>query len=133
MREDFRSQGLSLMHNPIGMVRTRLNQEGFVDAASVPTLSRGRTIRVAGMVAHRQRPSTANGIIFMTLEDETGLLNVVVKPNVFEQHRKTILEHNLLEVTAKIQRDGNSISLLAKRFSVLKVPEPDNLNSRDFR
>ncbi|MGB0639961.1 MAG: OB-fold nucleic acid binding domain-containing protein, partial [Myxococcota bacterium] len=80
-----------------------------------------------------QRPSTANGIIFMTLEDETGLLNVVVKPNVFEQHRKTILEHNLLEVTAKIQRDGNSISLLAKRFSVLKVPEPDNLNSRDFR
>lgn len=133
MREDFRSQGLSLTHNPIGMVRTRLHREGFVDAASVPTLPGGRTIRVAGMVAHRQRPSTANGIIFMTLEDETGLLNVVVKPNVFEQHRKTILEHNLLEITAKIQRDGNSISLLAKRFSVLNVPEPDNLNSRDFR
>tara|TARA_B100000530_G_scaffold325520_1_gene263324 strand:- start:1002 stop:2159 length:1158 start_codon:yes stop_codon:yes gene_type:complete len=133
MREDFRSQGLSLMHNPIGMVRSRLHQEGFVDAASVRAIPGGRTIRVAGMVAHRQRPNTANGIIFMTLEDETGLLNVVIKPHVFEQHRKTILQHNLLEITAKVQRDGDSISLLATRFSTLNVPEPDNLKSRDFR
>ena len=52
------------------------------------------------MVAHRQRPGTAKGVVFMTLEDETGLLNVVVKPRTFEKQRKVIVEHNLLEITA---------------------------------
>jgi error-prone DNA polymerase len=133
MREDFRSQGLSLDHNPVGMVRDRLDREGFLSAATAQSTPGGRTIRVAGMVAHRQRPSTANGIIFMTLEDETGLLNIVVKPHVFERQRKTILQHNLLEITARVQRDGDSMSLLATRFSPLDVPRPDNLTSRDFR
>jgi error-prone DNA polymerase len=133
MREDYRVQGLSLSHNPVAMVRGRLDKEGFVTAARVQDLPGGRTVRVAGMVAHRQRPSTAKGVVFMTLEDETGLLNVVVKPHTFEEQRKVIVEHNLLEVTAKVQRDGRSVSLLAARFSPLTAPSPDRLNSRDFR
>jgi error-prone DNA polymerase len=133
MKSDYRSLGLSLTHNPLGMVRDRLIREGFISAAEVKQTPNGRTIRVAGMVAHRQRPSTANGIIFMTLEDETGLLNVVIKPHTFEQQRKTILQHNLLEVTATVQRDGESISLLAARFAPLKAPHPNDIKSRDFR
>ena len=133
MREDYRVQGLSLGHNPVGMVRARLDNEGFVTAAGVSGLPAGRTIRVAGMVAHRQRPGTAKGVVFMTLEDETGLLNVVVKPHTFEKQRKVIVEHNLLEITAKVQRDGHSVSLLATRFSPLEAPDPGRVKSRDFR
>jgi error-prone DNA polymerase len=133
MREDYRSLGLSLTHNPIGMVRARLDREGFVTAAQVQQLSGGRTVRVAGMVAHRQRPSTAKGVVFMTLEDETGLLNIVIKPHTFDRQRKIIVQHNLLEITAKVQRDGLSVSLLASHFSALEAPRPENLTSRDFR
>jgi error-prone DNA polymerase len=133
MREDYHSQGLSLNHNPVGMVRDRLNRTGFVSAAQVHEIPGGRTVRVAGMVAHRQRPSTANGVVFMTLEDETGLLNVVIKPHTFEQQREIIVQHNLLEITARVQRDGHSVSLLASRFSPLNAPRPEKLTSRDFR
>ena len=115
------------------MVRSQLMQEGFVAASEVNKMDNGRTIQVAGIVAHRQRPNTANGIIFMTLEDETGLLNIVVKPHTFERQRQTILQHNLLKVTARIQRDGDSISLLASHFSPLDTHQPDNIKSRDFR
>ena len=115
------------------MVRARLDNEGFVTAAGVSGLPAGRTIRVAGMVAHRQRPGTAKGVVFMTLEDETGLLNVVVKPHTFEKQRKVIVEHNLLEITAKVQRDGHSVSLLATRFSPLEAPDPGRVKSRDSR
>ena len=69
----------------------------------------------------------------MTLEDETGLLNIVVKPALFEKQRATILRHNLLKVTARVQRDGASISLLASHFIPLMVHPPDNIKSRDFR
>jgi error-prone DNA polymerase len=133
MREDYRSLGLSLVHNPVGMVRSRLDREGFVTAAQVHQISGGRTVRVAGMVAHRQRPSTAKGVVFMTLEDETGLLNIVIKPHTFERQRKIIVQHNLLEITAKVQRDGLSVSLLASHFSTLEAPQPESLTSRDFR
>jgi error-prone DNA polymerase len=133
MREDYRSLGLSLVHNPVGMVRARLDREGFVTAAQVHQLSGGRTVRVAGMVAHRQRPNTAKGVVFMTLEDETGLLNIVIKPHTFERQRKIIVQHNLLEITAKVQRDGLSVSLLATHFSALEAPRPEILTSRDFR
>ncbi len=133
MREDYQSQGLSLSHNPIEMVRERLNSEGFITAAGVLQIPGGRTIRVAGLVAHRQRPGTAKGVMFMTLEDETGLLNIVVKPDTFERQRQVILEHNLLEITAKVQRDGHSVSLLATRLSPLDAPSPGQVHSRDFR
>lgn len=133
MREDYRSYGLSLAHNPVGMVREQLTQKGFISAAEVHSVPGGRTVKVAGMVAHRQRPGTAKGVVFMTLEDETGLLNVVIKPHTFDRQRKTIVQHNLLEITARVQRDGQSVSLLASRFSPLKAPKPEKLTSRDFR
>jgi error-prone DNA polymerase len=133
MQEDYRTQGLSLKYNPIGMVRERLVKDGFVSAAQVRDIPGGRTIRVAGMVAHRQRPPTAKGVVFMTLEDETGLLNVVIKPHTFERQRQIIVENNLLEITATVQRDGRSVSLLASRFSALDAPKPEKLTSRGFR
>lgn len=133
MQEDYRSLGLSLAHNPIEMVRERLKHDGFISAMEVRSMDAGRTVKVAGMVAHRQRPGTAKGVVFMTLEDETGLLNVVIKPDTFDRQRQTIVQHNLLEITARVQRDGQSISLLASRFEPLKDAQLENLTSRDFR
>ena len=133
LQEDYLSHGFSLTYNPIGMERERLNKDGFVCAADVQKFPGGRTIKVAGLVAHRQRPNTAKGVVFMTLEDETGLLNVIIRPHTFDQQRQIIVQHNLLEITAKIQRDGNSVSLLAVRFSPMHSPTPQNLTSRDFR
>ena len=69
----------------------------------------------------------------MTLEDETGLINVVVKPNTFERLRSTILQHNILKITARVQRDGDAISLLATHFEPLQIPQPQQIRSRDFR
>ena len=133
MQEDYRSLGLSLSHNPIGMVRGRLKREGFLAAEDILNAQHGRTVKVAGMVAHRQRPGTAKGVVFMTLEDETGLLNIVIKPDTFERQRSIIVQRNLLEITARVQRAGQSVSLLASHFSPLQDANIENLTSRDFR
>jgi error-prone DNA polymerase len=85
------------------------------------------------MVSHRQRPQTASGVLFMTMEDETGMLNIVVKPALFKRQRRVILENNLLRLTARVQRDGDSISLLALRFSPLELGAALPTKSRDFR
>lgn len=133
MHEDYRSLGLSLRHNPVGMIRGQLRKEGVITADEVAALNGGRTVKVAGMVAHRQRPGTAKGVVFMTLEDETGLLNVVIKPDTFERQRRVVLQHNLLKITARVQRDGQSVSLLAFHFEPLQDGNLENLTSRDFR
>ena len=69
----------------------------------------------------------------MTMEDETGMLNIVVKPKLFEKQRRVILDENLLKVTAIVQRDGGSMSLLAVRFAPLETAPTIQTQSRDFR
>jgi len=133
LQSDYKSLGLSLTHNPVGMMREQLQRKGVLSAEHVLTCANKRTVQVAGMVSHRQRPSTASGVVFMTMEDETGMLNIVVKPRLFEKQRQIILDHNLLQVTARVQRDGDSVSLLALRFSPLELPVTVQPQSRDFR
>jgi error-prone DNA polymerase len=133
LQADYQHLGLSLTHNPIAMVRDQLDREGVLCAEAALGCANKRTIQVAGMVSHRQRPSTASGVVFMTMEDETGMLNIVIKPALFEQQRQIILDNNLLRVTAQVQRDGDSVSLLARRFSPLEVPASVHPQSRDFR
>jgi len=133
LQSDYKSLGLSLTHNPVGMMREQLQRKGVLSAEHVLTCADKRTVQVAGMVSHRQRPSTASGVVFMTMEDETGMLNIVVKPRLFEKQRQIILDHNLLQVTARVQRDGDSVSLLALRFSPLELPVTVQPQSRDFR
>jgi error-prone DNA polymerase len=90
-------------------------------------------VRIAGMVSHRQRPGTASGVVFMTLEDETGTVNVVVWPKLFERQRTIIRTEPLVTISGVLQRDGEAISVVARRFTALKMAPPVRASSRDFR
>ncbi len=133
LREDYAMTGLSVDKHPIGMVRAELAARGVRSAEQVYDMDADCRVRVAGMISHRQRPGTASGILFMTLEDETGLLNIVVKPQLFERQRRVILDESTVEIEAKVQRDGDSLSLLAYRFMPLRTAPPVETSSRDFR
>jgi error-prone DNA polymerase len=131
--EDFRMVGLSIRHDPLQMARSELRRTGHLSIAELLTRPDGARVRVAGLVSNRQRPGTASGVLFMTLEDETGMLNLVVWPKLFEQQRQLILGHNLLRVQGRLQRDGGSVSLLCARFSPLESAPAVHSPSRDFR
>ena len=81
--DDFASLGLSIDKHPIGMVRTELEGRGVLTVATTLRQPADQVIRVAGIISHRQRPGTASGMVFMTMEDETGMVNLVVRPNPF--------------------------------------------------
>ena len=76
----------------------------------------GTTISVAGLVLVRQRPGTANGVVFITLEDETGTANIIIWKNIFKQYRRAIIESRLLRVTGTIQRQGDVSHIIAKHL-----------------
>ena len=132
LREDFRVVGLSVRHDPTGLVRDDLTRAGVLPASVVLQRPAHTIVDVAGIVSNRQRPGTASGIVFMTLGDETGMLNLVVKPGLFDRQRALILGENMLKVCAKVQRDGDSVSLLCLRFSRLTLAPKVQTRSRDF-
>ena len=115
--EDYAVTRLSLKRHPVAFVRGRLEADGVVAAAELARLKPGSRVTVAGLVTIRQRPSTAKGIIFVTLEDETGVANIVVRPPVFERHRRPLLAAVLLAATGRIERQGLVIHLIAERLA----------------
>lgn len=88
----------------------------LTSAAGVRDASNGATLRVAGLVITRQRPGTASGVIFITLEDETGTINVIVWPKTYERFRRAVIAGRLLRVTGKLQREGMVTHLIAWRI-----------------
>ena len=94
--EDYASLRLSLKRHPLALLRGRLAGEGRMPAERLATWATARQVSVAGLVLVRQRPGTANGVIFITLEDETGIANIVVWPEVFERFRRILLTASLL-------------------------------------
>jgi error-prone DNA polymerase len=132
LRLEYAGAGLSVRHDPLAQLRPRLQAAGIQSVAQVLAAPDRHYARVAGIVSNRQRPGTASGIVFMTFEDETGMLNVVVKPDRFERQRNLILRENMLEVRGRLQRDGDSVSLLAASFRPLPAGETVPTRSRDF-
>lgn len=136
---DYAATSLSLKGHPVSFVREQLNQLHVLTASGLSTAKEGETVKVAGLILVRQRPGTANGICFITLEDETGTANLVVFPNLFNQYRKEIIQSRLLMVEGKLQREGEVIHVIVKRcfnFSKLlqrlipdKIEDP-SLNTR---
>ena len=113
---DYRSLGLSLRRHPLALLRPHLAERRFVMAVDLKTAGYRALIRVAGIVVGRQRPGTATGIVFVTLEDESGLVNVVVHPQLVERQRRELLRATLLGVYGQLQIEGEVIHLVAKRL-----------------
>ena len=114
--EDYRSLRLSLKVHPLSFVREDLERTGAVTAAVLAGLPAGRRVRVAGLVLVRQRPGSTRGAIFATLEDETGVANVIVRPPVFERYRRIVLGARLLEAKGRVKREGIVVHVVAEHL-----------------
>ncbi len=114
--DDYASLRFSLKAHPVSFLRDGLAAEGIVEAARLAEWPKDAPVKVAGLVLVRQRPGTAKGVIFATLEDETGVVNVIVWPDVFARQRKVLLGARLLGVEGPLQREGLVIHVIAKRL-----------------
>lgn len=112
---DYSSMSLSLKSHPVSFARVQLSRYGVTHAKGLAELEDGTLVRVAGLVLVRQRPGTASGIVFITLEDETGTANLVVFSKLFDKYRKEILQSKLLLVEGKLQKEGEVIHVIVQR------------------
>ena len=117
--EDYRTTRLSLKAHPCSFFRGELSALGAVPASGLRHLRNGRSISVGGLVLVRQRPGTSKGVVFMTLEDETGIANIVVWKDVFEANRRLVMGASFVVVQGQLQIEGEVIHLVAKRFTDL--------------
>jgi error-prone DNA polymerase len=113
---DYRATGLTLKQHPLALLREQLAALRVQPAAVLRGYPDGRLARASGLVTHRQRPETAKGTIFVTLEDETGAVNVIVWPRVAEAQRKPLLAARLLSVYGRWQREGEVMHLVASKL-----------------
>jgi error-prone DNA polymerase len=114
---DYASLGLTLGRHPLALLRTRLQGLQLMPAAALRERPHGSLARAAGLVTCRQRPDTASGVVFVTLEDETGTVNVVVWRDLVERQRRELLGARLLGVEGAIERDGEVVHLVARRLT----------------
>ena len=131
---DYRSLGLTLGRHPLYLLRHRLDRYRYLPAARMPELQTGAAVRVAGLVITKQRPGTASGVTFVTLEDETGHVNLVVWKQVAEQYRAALLNARLMGIQGEVQIEGQVIHVIARQL----LDHSDMLGnlevtSRDFR
>jgi error-prone DNA polymerase len=111
---DYAATSLSLKAHPISFVREKLQQLHVLSSSQLATAKDGNMVKVAGLVLVRQRPGTAGGICFMTIEDETGVANLVIFQSLFDTFRKEILQSRLLMVEGKLQVQGEVIHVIVK-------------------
>jgi error-prone DNA polymerase len=114
---DYASTGLTLGRHPLALLRPRLERMRFVSAEAIRLRPAGSHVRAAGIVTGRQRPGTASGTVFVTLEDETGYVNVIVWPRLVEVQRRELLGSKLMGVEGTLEREGEVMHLVAKRLS----------------
>ncbi|GAB0118305.1 error-prone DNA polymerase [Acidisoma sp. 7E03] len=117
--EDYRATGLSLRAHPVAFLRAALTHRRIADCASLRTTRDGAWLTIAGLVLVRQRPGSARGVLFITIEDETGFANIVVWSQVYEAHRTVILGGRMLAVRGRVQKEGEVIHLVADRLTDL--------------
>jgi error-prone DNA polymerase len=128
--EDYRSTSLSLKRHPLAFLRGELAREGIVTAAALATLPVERRVAIAGLVLIRQRPGSAKGVIFITAEDETGIVNLIIWPPILERFRRTVLGATLLYCKGRLQREEGVIHVVAEDLRDL-TPRLQTLRERD--
>jgi error-prone DNA polymerase len=120
MAADYAVLGLSPGHHPIAFLRPQLH-EGVVPSRMLESLADGTPVEVAGLVVCRQRPGTAKGFVFLVLEDEFGLVNVIVKPDLYQRQRSLVRTEPFVSVRGVLQRRDGTVNLLAESFSTLRL------------
>jgi error-prone DNA polymerase len=130
---DYRATGLSLRAHPMSFLRQGLEALGAIPAERLATWPNGRSVRVAGVVLVRQRPGTAKGITFVTLEDETGVANLIIRPDVWKKFRAAALGATVLLARGRLQREGLVIHVLVTHLENLSGRMQElSSQSRDF-
>ncbi len=131
---DYDGLGLSPNTHPMTFLRNYLNKMDVKRACDLKKARNEREIKVAGLVIIRQRPGTAKGFVFLTLEDETGLINVVVRPNLVKKSRRAIVTSSILLVRGKLEKHEGIINVIGEEFTPLEFPQNGvRFESRDFR
>jgi error-prone DNA polymerase len=129
---DYKNSALTTGPHPLAHLRKTLRARGVLPAASLAKQPDGRRVKVAGVVITRQRPQTARGMCFITLEDESGLCNIVITPDRFEQNRRVLVTSSALIVEGRLERRDGVTNLRGQRFEAL-TRHGSNQPSRDFR
>ena len=130
MDADFRGTGLSIGRHPVAHHRAELNKLGVARATDIREMKNGCAVRVAGWIIVRQRPGTAKGFMFLSMEDETGVTNVIVTPRLFDKYRSALVDHPFLLIEGILQHQDNVVSVKAKcvrplSFKVAAAPSHD--------
>jgi error-prone DNA polymerase len=130
---DYQSLGLTLGRHPLALLRARFRRQGVSTALDLQEMRHASRVRTVGIVTTRQRPASAGGVTFVTLEDETGYINLIVWRQLGERQRRVLLESRLMGVWGEVQRQGDVLHVVALRLedrSALLGELP--ASSRDF-
>lgn len=131
---DYQSTGLTLRRHPMCLLRRHLDRYNYVAAEQLPASLSGQPINVAGLVITRQRPGTASGVTFVTLEDESGQINVIIWKKIAEEFRSVLLNARLLGIAGELQVEGKVIHVIARRLlDHTEMLGGLSVHSRDFR
>jgi error-prone DNA polymerase len=115
LQADYAGMGLTIGPHPMSLRRGELALRGVLRAVDLPHARDGRRVRIAGMVITRQRPGTAKGFVFLTLEDETGIANVIIRPDLFDRERMSVIRQPFLMVDGVLQHQDGVVSVRAER------------------
>jgi error-prone DNA polymerase len=128
---DFRGTGLTVGPHPMAYHRERMDAIGVYKASDLPTIPDGKYLRIGGCVIARQRPGTAKGFVFLSLEDETGVANAIIMPDLFQKNRLLLTSEQFLMVEGTLQNQDNVISVKARRVMPLTITQAET-SSHDF-
>lgn len=128
---DFRRTGLTIGPHPMAYKREWLNRQGVLRACDLRHQRDGVTVRIAGAVIARQRPGTAHGFVFLSLEDETGITNAIITPQLFQSHYATVVQHQFLLIEGQLQHQEGVIAVKAENIRALSISKAA-MASHDF-
>ena len=128
---DFAGTGLTIGPHPMTYHRAVLHREGFLSANDLDGYENNCAVRIAGCVVARQRPGTAKGFVFLSLEDETGIANVIITPDLFERERVIVTRSRFLSITGALQKQDGVIHVKAKHIMSINITSAD-ISSHDF-
>jgi error-prone DNA polymerase len=128
---DFRDTGMTVGPHPLAYHRAELRKQGIRSAIELTRLPDGMPVRVAGAVIARQRPGTAKGFVFLSLEDETGIANAIITPQLFERDHVVVVHNQFLLIEGELQNQENVVSVKVQRVRPLSITRAET-TSHDF-